>query len=134
MQELNVRIRLTEDEVKLLEHITKANGYLGISEYLTEIIRTEIRNINDAERNIILQDKLSEDDILNLIRENINNMSGRFQFADLLRDVWNNVSFSQRKKIGKLFRRMVEDNQFQGVSFLGPTPSGIALYERTTNR
>lgn len=130
MQELNVRIRLTEDEVKLLEHTIKTNGYMGTSEYLTEIIRNKLRSINDDDKKTILQGKLTEDDILDLIRKNINNIAGKFQFADLLIDVWTNVSFSQRKRIGKLFRRMVEDNEFPGVIFLGPNPSGIALYER----
>ena len=130
MQEFNVRIRLSENELKLLEHITKSKGYTGISQYLTEIIRDEIKNINDDEKKLILKDNLSEDDIMNLIRENINNINGKFQFADLLTDFWNNVSLSQRKKIGKLFRRMVDNNEFQGVTSLGPNSSGIALYKK----
>ncbi|MBU3129742.1 DUF1413 domain-containing protein [Clostridium tagluense] len=130
MQEFNVRIRLAEDDLKLLEHITKTKGYMGIGQYLTEIIRSEIKNIDDDEKIIILRDNLTEDDILNLIRVNINTISGKFQFADLLTDFWNNVSLSQRKKIGKLFRRMVEDNEFLGVTFLGANSSGIAIYKK----
>ncbi|MGH4121998.1 MAG: DUF1413 domain-containing protein [Clostridium sp.] len=130
MQEFNVRIRLTEDELKLLEHIKKTKGYMGIGQYLTDIIRNEIKNISDDEKNIILKDNLTEDDILNLIRVNINTISGKFQFADLLTDFWSNVSLSQRKKIGKLFRRMVDDNEFLGVTFLGPNSSGIAIYKK----
>ncbi|MBU3190261.1 single-stranded DNA-binding protein [Clostridium bowmanii] len=130
MQELNVRIRLAESELKLLEHLTKTKGYMGISQFLTEIIRNEIKDISEDEKNIILQNNLTEEDILNLIRENIININGNFQFSDLLTEFWGNVSLSQRKKIGRLFRRMVDNNEFPGVKFLGPNSSGIALYKK----
>lgn len=133
MQELNVRIRLAESEVKLLEHLTKTKGYIGISQFLTEIIRNEIKTISEDEKSIILQNNLTEDDILNLIRENVNNINGNFQFADLLTEFWGNVSLSQRKKIGRLFRRMVDNNEFLGVEFLGPNSSGIALYKKDSD-
>ena len=133
MQELNVHIRLTESELKLLEHLTKTKGYMGISQFLTEIIRNEIKTISEDEINKVLQNNLTEDDILNLIRENINNINGKFQFADLLTEFWSNVSLSQRKKIGRLFRRMVDNNEFIGVTFLGPNSSGIALYKKDSS-
>lgn len=133
MQELNVRIRLTESELKLLEHLTKTKGFMGISQFLTEIIRNKIKDISQDEKNIILQNNLTEEDILNLMRENINSINGKFQFADLLTDVWSNVSLSQRKKIGRLFRRMVDNNEFPGVIFLGPNSSGIALYKKDSD-
>ncbi|MGH4139091.1 DUF1413 domain-containing protein [Clostridium sp.] len=133
MQELNVRIRLAESELKLLEHLTKIKGYSGISQFLAEIIRNEIKTISEDEKNMILQNNLTEDDILNLIKANINHISGNFQFADLLTEFWSNVSLSQRKKIGRLFRRMVDNNEFLGVKFLGPNSSGIALYKKDSN-
>lgn len=130
MQELNVRLRLSADEIKLLEFIVRTKGFMGVNEYILNAIRKDLQTIPLDTKTKLLDNYVSDDYIIQQIQKNIPSMSKTFRFSDLLVESWNHISYSQRKKMGRLFRKMVEANEFPNVYFLGLNSSGIALYKR----